>query len=138
MQEFDDFEGRMYVNKQLEFIKLEEWGTLFEDFSYRLIARTPIGEVTINTVWTGVNMPFGTPFETGIFQGDTLIVEERHCTEEQAKDYHITMVMGYINKGFLEFLQKEHLCIQSLAPTAEQTLCDHSQTLKPLSSATIA
>ncbi len=119
MNEFDDFEGRIYVNKQLEFIKLEEWGTLFEDFSYRIIARTPIGEVTISTVWTGINLAFGTPFETEILQGDMLIVKERHCTEEKAKDYHITMVMSYINKGFLEFLQKEHLCNQLHAAIAD-------------------
>ena len=128
MEEFDELHKMMYVDKELNPIPLEKWAELFEDFSYRMVARTPIGNVRINTVWVGVNLPFGTPFETGIFQDGELISEERHINEEQARDYHITMVMGYINIGFLEFLQKEHLCIQSLAPTAEQTLCDQSPT----------
>lgn len=115
-------EKMLYVNKDLQPIKLEEWGQLFEDFSYRLIARTPLGNVTINTVWTGINLPFGTPFETAIFQDNEIIDEQRHCTEDQAKDYHLMMVIGYTNKGFLNYLQNEVLCPQSPALIADQTL----------------
>lgn len=121
MDEFEELHPMMYVDKDLKPLKLEEWAELFENFSYRLIARTPIGTMTINTVWMGINLPFGTPFETGIFQDGELIEEQSHTTKEQAIDYHLMMVMAYVNKGFLEFLQKEDLCHQSPAPTVEQT-----------------
>jgi hypothetical protein len=129
---------KMYVDRELKFITLEEWGKLFEDFSYRLIARTPIGNIIINTVWTGVNLPFGTPFETAIFQDNKMVDDQRHCTEEQAKDYHLLMVMGYISQGFLNYLQEEALCIQSPAPTAEQISCEQPLTPKCPNCAIIA
>ena len=126
MEEFD--EKAMYVDKELNFIELEKWATLFEDFAYRLIARTPIGNIQVNTVWTGVNLPFGTPFETAVFRDNDVIQEERHISLEQAKDYHLTLVMGFINQGFLEYLQKENVCIPSHAPIVEQTLCAQFRT----------
>ena len=121
MEGLENDEKMLYVNKDLQPITLEEWGRFFEDFNYRLVARTPLGNVTINTVWTGINLPFGTPFETAIFQDNEMIDDERHCTEEQAKDYHLMMVIGYTNKGFLNYIQNEVLCPQSPALIAEQT-----------------
>lgn len=101
--------GALYVDKELKPLSLEEWGTLFEDFSYRLIARTPIGNVRINTVWIGVAVPRCTPFETGIFIDDEMKEEYRHATEEEAIDFHLSMVYAYLNKGFGEYLKKEGL-----------------------------
>ena len=113
----------LYVDKDLKPLTLEEWGTLFEDFPYRLIAKTPIGNIRISTVWLGVwANGMMQPFETGIFEGENLIEEYRHNTIEEAKDFHLMQVMAYMNKGFLKHLEEEGICHQSRVPIVAQTL----------------
>ena len=115
-----DEKSDLYVDKNLNSLSLKEWSELFEDFSYRLIGRTHVCEFTINTVWTGIGCMGSQPFETGIFnEAGDLIREERHSSEKEAREYHLMMVMGYMNQGFLNFLEKELICNQSPAPTAE-------------------
>ena len=117
----NEFSG-LYVDRELKPLTLEEWGTLFEDFSYRLLGRTCVGKIKINTVWLGVwANGMMQPFETGIFDGDEIIEEYRHSTEAEAKDFHLMQVMAYMNKGFLNHLQKEGVCHQSPVPIAVQT-----------------
>lgn len=110
-----------YVDRELKQIDVLEWGKLFEDFSYRLIAKTPIPSKrsVVNTIWLGVNDHFRKPFETIIFKDDVRGDPVRHATEQEAMDFHLQMVNALIYDGFLKYLQDEGLCPQCPVATAD-------------------
>ena len=110
-----------YVDRELKQIDFLEWDKLFEDFSYRLIAKTPIlsKRKVVNTIWLGVNDLSRKPFETIIFKDDVAGDPVRHATEEEAMDFHLQMVTALIYDGFLKYLQDEGLCPQCPVATAD-------------------
>jgi hypothetical protein len=67
-------------------ITIEEWDRLFRDFERRQVARTELGDVSVSTVWLGLDHrmppPLSKPgppliFETMIFGGGDDLDE--HC-----------------------------------------------------------
>ncbi len=81
-------------------ISLFEWGSLMEDWRYRVIRQThlPSG-VEVSTVWLGLNHGFpgrGRPviFETMVFPEGTVhdLACDRYCTEQEARAGHEAMM----------------------------------------------
>lgn len=86
-----------YYDKNGDEITMEQWGVLFQDKSYQVLAQDTILDVMISTVWLGIDPgiaidPDRLPliFETMIFN------EENPCyrwaTEEQARKEHERLV----------------------------------------------
>lgn len=54
-------------------LPLLEWARLFEDFEYRLVAETGVGDVLVRTMWEGIDagvVGAGDMFHTGVRQAD--------------------------------------------------------------------
>lgn len=72
------------------------WGKFCEDRSKRRVARTEIGDVTVSTVFLGINHNFveGEPilFETMVFGGEHDEYQERCCTWDEAVAMHTRVV----------------------------------------------
>lgn len=72
------------------------WGKFFGDRSKRRVARTEIGDVTVSTVFLGMDHNFegGKPilFETMVFGGEHDEYQERCCTWDEAVAMHTRVV----------------------------------------------
>lgn len=77
--------------------ELIEWGNWFEK-NDRKVKKTVIGEVTISTVFLGLDHSFGLGeglpvlFETMVFGGIMDAQMDRYCSWEQAEEGHDAMV----------------------------------------------
>lgn len=71
---------------------LMAWAKLLEDHDARIIGRTERGDVTVSTVWIGLDHSFGDGppliFETMIFGGDHDQDQWRYSTREEAETGH--------------------------------------------------
>lgn len=81
-----------YYDKDGSPLDLETWLTKFEDNAYRQVALDKVGEVTVSTVWLGLNHQYGDGppliFETMIFEGDRDGDQWRDATEASALETH--------------------------------------------------
>jgi len=84
-----------YLDRQGQPLTLMEWGVLMQDWDYKRIGFTQIGQVNVSTVWLGLDhsMPFlgeTAPkiFETMIFGGVDDEYIERYGTEAEAQLGH--------------------------------------------------
>lgn len=104
---FDVFSGRgfdgepRYFDRDGKPLTLLEWGTLFEDLEYKIVAQVRIRGWFVSTVWLGLDhgmWNWGTVgaepyqpmiFETMVFDpwGDEQM-QDRYATEAEAKDGH--------------------------------------------------
>lgn len=78
-----------YKDKEGNELTVLEWGALFEDMSYRLIATEMIGDIQVSTIWLGLEDWNGNYFETGIFNKARELIEMiRYDSFEMAKLGH--------------------------------------------------
>lgn len=73
-----------------------KWAEWFETSNDRIVGRTDVGNLTVSTVFLGVNHGFETPlpvlWETLVFGGETYDFEARYTSLEDAKEGHAQMV----------------------------------------------
>lgn len=85
--------------KEIRECGLMEWARSMESTD-RKIARDEIGDITVSTVFLGIDHGFegGKPllFETMVFGGQADEIQERYCTYEEAERGH---------KEILEFVK---------------------------------
>lgn len=83
-------------NRQGEPITADEWSDLISDYQYRLVALTTIGNVSVATIWVGIepgNLGGPMIFETRITGGQWERHEvERYETEPEALEGHALAV----------------------------------------------
>lgn len=75
---------------------IEEWGRRFDSMS-RNVIRTTIGEISVSTVFLGLDHRYigsGAPilFETMVFDGPLDGEQERYETESEARHGHLMML----------------------------------------------
>ena len=73
---------------------VKEWTTSFEDHETRIVAYNQIGDVTVSTVFLGLDHNFSgvgppTLFETMIFGGELDQYQERYATRDDAVAGHV-------------------------------------------------
>ena len=87
MSEHYDREGRP--------ISMAQWAILFGDKDYQRVKATEIGDVTVSTVWLGMNHQWGDGppliFETLVFNGPHDGEMARYSTEAAALEGHKAM-----------------------------------------------
>ncbi len=76
------------------------WAKWFEKMENRRIAETEMGQITVSTVFLGIDHRFsnkGKPilFESMVFKNSESIDEERYCTYEEAERGHENLVNVY-------------------------------------------
>ena len=85
-----------YYDKAGNPIDLREYARLRGDEAYSRIDRTTIGDVTVSTVWLGLNHQYGNGapiiFETMVFGGELDGEQTRCATEAEAVAGHAAMV----------------------------------------------
>lgn len=69
-----------------------EWARRHEDLAYHYVAETPVGDVRVSTIWTGISVDIEGPpliFETKVFglEGDEM-AQWRYPTEAEARAGH--------------------------------------------------
>ena len=94
-----------YYDRQGNPLTSDEWALRFsakrnwEDFR---VALTEYGEITVSTVWLGLDYSFGHGppliFETMVFGGEYDQYQERYSTEEQALAGHNATVAMVLEK----------------------------------------
>lgn len=82
-----------YYNRSGFAIDVKEWSKLFGDQKYSVIKRTQIEDITVSTVWLGINHNFGNfgpplIFETIVFGGPLDQDMTRYATEADALAGH--------------------------------------------------
>jgi hypothetical protein len=83
-----------YYDKQGNPLTDDEYMALLkrEGWEYKRVARTEIGDITISTVWLGMDHRYGDGypviFETMQFGGDADQDADRYCTLEEAQAGH--------------------------------------------------
>lgn len=87
----------MFWDRERKPLTLREFGQLFQDHSYRILARTDIGDATVTTAWLGVDQgPLGEDlpqiFGTIIRRGDQWGTERFDATEADALTRHADVV----------------------------------------------
>jgi hypothetical protein len=93
----------MYYDKQGNKIDINDWGRLLGNDSYRKVAFDSVGNVTVSTVWLGLDHNFYGEgekliFETLVFGGEDDGYMERYSTLEEAKKGHKRIVKNISNK----------------------------------------
>lgn len=81
-----------YFDRQGRPMELMDWARAFEKVENKIVIQEKIGDVTISTVWLGLDHQFGDGppliFETMIFGGDYDEDQWRYSTEAEALDGH--------------------------------------------------
>ena len=82
-----------YYDRQGNRIGFMEWGAKFEDKEYQHVARWEDGDLSVSTVWLGIDHGWragGPPiiFETMIFGGEHNQERTRYATEAEAIEGH--------------------------------------------------
>lgn len=84
---------------------MHEWEIFYSEMSLRIVNKTEIGDVSISTVFLGLDHGYGEGppilFETMIFGGVHDQYQERYCTWEEAERGHeeaIKLVNNLIEK----------------------------------------
>lgn len=79
-------------------LELLEWARLYEDFDYRLVAETQVGDQLVRTMWEGIDagvVGAGDMFHTGVRRDDkwrTAWSEQHPCTVIEAEAAHELVV----------------------------------------------
>ena len=87
-------------------MEMLEWARKFEDYDYKVLARDQVGELTVMTVWSGLDWNSGLDdeapliFSTGVMrtaeyssgEGFGLIEERYWSTEDEALEGHRAMM----------------------------------------------
>lgn len=87
-----------YYDKQGNPLTDDEYFALLkrEGWEYKRVAKTKIGDITISTVWLGLDHRYGDGdpviFETMQFGGDADQDADRYCTLEEAEAGHAIWV----------------------------------------------
>ncbi len=94
----------MYYDKQGKELELMEWANLFEESrDYGRIGQTTVGDVSVSTIWMGLDMNIGgigppLIFETMTFDKDgDPDYQDRYATLEQAQAGHANVVKALEN-----------------------------------------
>jgi hypothetical protein len=82
-----------YTDRRGRVINLFRWAHLWGRWSYRLVARTDIGDHHVLTIWLGHGFP-EERFETAVRLNDRLDVVGHWPTEEQALEGHARAALG--------------------------------------------
>lgn len=89
-----------FYNKNGKPINITLWGKLFKDADYKIVRATTTDDVTVSTVWLGVNHRFGEGqpliFETMIFGGNNDGYQERYSTLGEARAGHERIVKEFL------------------------------------------
>lgn len=79
-------------DKKPERVDLMTWARWFENGKQRIVAKTKVGDVSVSTVFLGIDHSFdgGRPllFETMIFGGEHDQYQDRYSTYEEAEEGH--------------------------------------------------
>jgi hypothetical protein len=83
-------------DKELNNISLNKWNELYSNIDYVVIGRIRIKNILISTLWCGISAS-KLPFETCIFIGDDCMHDQRHASQREAEEYHLTKVKFYLS-----------------------------------------
>jgi hypothetical protein len=96
-----DIFASQFFDRQGRCILAGDWQDKFEDWEYKCVARTRVGDKTVSTVWLGLDHQFGGGppliFETMVFADDAGFEESecwRYTTEAEAVVGHNRVVMA--------------------------------------------
>lgn len=92
---YDDRIQPFIFDKELNNISLNKWNELYSNIDYVVIGRITIKNILISTLWHGISAS-KLPFETCIFMGNDCMHEQRHSSQKEAEQYHLTKVKFYL------------------------------------------
>ncbi len=92
-----------YFDKQGNKINQKEWLRLFTDHNYRYIGKTLVDEITISTIWLGIDRDYKLNTKPNIFQSvvfpclnqDSEEFMRTYATVDEAQIGHFNLVMKW-------------------------------------------